>query len=99
MYNKKEMNINQIIKKADDSYINYRHKCEALAKEAQKFIDWDDRVSCEHLPADGLCILATIPDDCSIGGMPECVCPADLFFSSVKSKEAITPQEFKAISI
>lgn len=93
------MNITKLLKNADDSYINYRHKCEALAKEAQKFIDWDDRVSCEHLPADGLCILATIPDDCSIGGMPECVCPADLFFSSVKSKEAITPQEFKAISI
>lgn len=93
------MNITKLLKNTDDSYINYRHKCEALAKEAQKFIDWDDRVSCEHLPADGLCILATIPDDCSIGGMPECVCPADLFFSSVKSKEAITPQEFKAISI
>jgi hypothetical protein len=61
--------------------------------------DLDDRVSCEHLPADGLCILATIPDDSSICGMPECVCPAELFFSSVKSQEAITPQEFKAISI
>ena len=59
------MNITKLLKNADDSYINYRHKCEALAKEAQKFIDWDDRVSCEHLPADGLCILATIPDDCS----------------------------------
>lgn len=51
------MNITKLLKNADDSYINYRHKCEALAKEAQKFIDWDDRVSCEHLPADGLCIL------------------------------------------
>lgn len=93
------MNITKLLKNADDAYINYRHKCEALAKEAQKLIDWDDRVSCEHLPADGLCILATIPDDSSICGMPECVYPAELFFSSVKSKEAITPQEFKAISI
>lgn len=93
------MNINQMLKKADDAYINYRHRCEALAKEAQKYIDWDDRVSCENLPADGLCILATIPTDCNIGGMPECVCPADLFFSFVKSKGVITPQEFKAISI
>ena len=50
------MDINQMIKKADDAYINYRHRCESLAKEAQKYIDWDDKVSCEHLPADGLCI-------------------------------------------
>ena len=93
------MNISKLLKNADDAYINYRHKCEALAKEAQKYIDWDDRVSCEHLPADGLCILATIPNDCNISGMPECVCPADVFFSTVASKKIISPQEFKAISI
>jgi len=96
---KKEMNINQMIKKADDAYINYRHRCESLAKEAQKYIDWDEKVSCEHLPADGLCILATIPDDCNTSGMPECVCPAEVFFSSVKSKKMIAPQDFKVISI
>lgn len=93
------MNISKLLKDADDAYINYRHRCEALAKEAQKYIEWDDRVSCEHLPADGLCILATVPDDCNIGGMPECVCPAEVFFSSVKSKKMISPQEFKAVSI
>lgn len=93
------MNISKLLNNADDAYINYRHRCEALAKEAQKYIDWDNGVSCEHLPADGLCILATIPDDCNTSGMPECVCPADVFFSSVKSKKAITAQEFKAISI
>ena len=32
-----------MIKKADDAYINYRHRCESLAKEAQKYIDWDDK--------------------------------------------------------
>lgn len=57
------MNISKLLNNADDAYINYRHRCEALAKEAQKYIDWDNGVSCEHLPADGLCILATIPDD------------------------------------
>ena len=93
------MNISKLLNNADDAYINYRRRCESLAKEAQKYIDWDDKVSCEYLPADGLCILATIPDDCNTSGMPECVCPADVFFSSVKSKEAITAQEFKAISI
>lgn len=93
------MNISKLLDNAGDAYINYRHRCEALASEAQKYIDWDDRVSCEYLPSDGLCILATVPDDCNIGGMPECVCPASTFFSSVKSKETITPQEFKVISI
>lgn len=53
------MNISKLLNNADDAYINYRHRCEALAKEAQKYIDWDNGVSCEHLPADGLCILAT----------------------------------------
>lgn len=93
------MNINQMIKMADDAYINYRHRCEFLAMEAQKYIDWDDKVSCEYLPADGLCILATIPSDCDTSGMPESVCPTDAFFSSVKAKEKITPYEFKEISI
>lgn len=93
------MNISKLLKDADDAYINYRYRCEVLAKEAQKYINWDDKVSCEHLPADGLCILATVPNDCSMSEMPECVCPANSFFSSVKAKEMITPQEFKAISI
>ena len=94
-------NIFKLLKNADDAYINYRHRCESLAKEAQKYIDWEDKVSCEHLPADGLCVLATIPNDCNAGvfEMTECVCPADVFFSFVKSKEKITSQEFKAICI
>ena len=45
------MNISKLLNNADDAYINYRHRCEALAKEAQKYIDWDNGVSCEHLPA------------------------------------------------
>ena len=31
--------------------------------------------------------------------IPECVCSADVFFSSVKLKKMISPQEFKAISV
>lgn len=94
-----KMNISKLLKAADDAYINYRYRCEDIAKEAQKYIGWDDKVSCEHLPADGLCILATVPDDCNTSEMPECVCPADSFFSSVKEKGKITPYEFKEISI
>lgn len=93
------MNVNQMIKEANNAYINYRSRCESLAKEAQKYIDWDDKVSCEYLPADGLCILATVPNDHNASEMPECVCSIDSFFSSLKGKEKITPHEFKIISI
>lgn len=93
------MNISKLLKAADDAYINYRYRCEDIAKEAQKYIGWDDKVSCEHLPADGLCILATVPDDCNTSGMPECVCSVGSFFSYMKSRKMILPQEFKAISI
>ncbi len=63
------MNISKFMKAADNAYINYRHRCETISREAQKYIDWDDKVSCEYIPADGLCILATVPDDCNIEGM------------------------------
>lgn len=97
--NKKDMNIYKLLKTADDAYTNYRYRCDEIAKEAQKYIDWDDKVSCEYLPADGLCILATVPYDCNTSGLPECVCPVNSFFSSVKEKGKITPYEFKEISI
>lgn len=93
------MNVNQMMKEANNAYINYRSRCESLAKEAQKYVDWDDKVSCEYLPADGLCILATVPNDCNTSGMPECVCPIDSFFSFLKGKKKIAPREFKIISI
>ena len=93
------MNISKLLKAADNAYINYRYRCEDIAKEAQKYIDWDDKVSCEHLPADGLCILATVPDDCNTSGMPECVCSADLFFSSVKEKGKITPVSYTHLTL
>ena len=31
--------------------------CDDIAKEAQKHIDWDDNVSCEYYPSDGICIM------------------------------------------
>lgn len=93
------MKIKDAIRKADRAYINYMCACDNLAIEAQKHIDWDDNVGCQHFPADGLCILATLPDDCGLFGMPECVCSAKSFFESVDAGNIISPQEFKAISI
>lgn len=86
-------------KRAEKAYYLYRERCDDVAKEAQKYIDWDNNVGCEYLPYDGLCILATVSYEYSNGGMLESVCPTSIFFSFVKSREKITPQEFKSICI
>lgn len=88
-----------LLKRAEKAYYLYRKRCGDIAKEAQTYIDWDNNVGCEYLPSDGLCILATVSDKYSNGGMPESVCPASTFFSFVKSRERITEQEFKSICI
>ena len=31
--------------------------CDNVAKEAQKHIDWNNDVSCEYYPGDGICIM------------------------------------------
>ena len=46
-------NIFDKIRKASNKYIEYMIACDDVAKEAQKYIDWDDNVSCEYYPADG----------------------------------------------
>lgn len=93
------MNTHTLRVRAENAYYLYRERCNHVAEEAQKYVDWDNNVGCEYLPSDGLCILATVPDEYSNGGMPESVCPAGIFFSFVKSIGKITPQEFKSICI
>lgn len=44
------------IRKADSKHAEYLSACDKIAREAQKHIDWSDRVSCEYYPADGICI-------------------------------------------
>ena len=38
-------NIFDKIRKASNKYIEYMIACDDVAKEAQKYIDWDDNVS------------------------------------------------------
>lgn len=86
------------IKKACDAYIEYSMACDEVAKEAQKYIDWDDSVSCEYFPSDGLCITATT----FLGGMydmPESVCSATIFFKEAELKGKLSEKDFKAICI
>ena len=82
------MNIKDAIRKEDNDYITYQQASDTLASEAQKSNDWDDNVGCQHFPADGLCIMETLPDNCGVFGMPECVCPIKSFFEFVEAGNA-----------
>lgn len=76
-------NIFDKIRKASIKYTEYILKCDCVAKEAQNHIDWDDRVSCEYYPADGICIM-----------IEEHVCPATIFFDLVEeSKNGMVDRE------
>lgn len=93
------MNSKCLIMRAEKAYFAYREKCGEVAEATQRYINWSDDVSCEYIPSDGLCILATVSDYYANGGMPESVCPTSEFFSFVKDKDKITEQEFKSICI
>ena len=69
-------NIFDKIRKAYNKYIKYMIACDDIAKEAQKHIDWDDNVSCEYYPSDGICIM-----------IDEHVCYANTFFDLVEESE------------
>lgn len=44
------------IRKANRKHMEYLSVCDKIAKEAQEHIDWNDRVSCEYYPGEGICI-------------------------------------------
>lgn len=69
-------NIFDKIRKASNKYIEYMLACDDVAKEAQKHIDWDDNVSCEYYPSDGICIM-----------IEEHVCSVEIFFDLVEESE------------
>lgn len=92
------MNIDKLIDDAIGGYNTYLHYCDLLAVEAQKYIDFDDFVSCEYINGTGLSILATLPetDDYTI---PECVCPVIGFFEYAKGKDKISVEDIKKLSL
>ena len=69
-------NIFDKIRKASNKYIEYMIACDDISKEAQKHIDWDDNISCEYYPSDGICIM-----------IDEHVCYANTFFDLVEESE------------
>jgi len=83
------MDINKLIDKARSSYLSYSNKCDDVAKEAQKHINWDDDIGCEYIPSDGICLTTT----------DNHVCPATLFFKLVEEKGNISQSDLKSIYI
>lgn len=61
------------INRAAKLYAEYMSSCDNVVIEAQKHIDWDNDVSCEYYPSDGICIM-----------IDEHVCHAVTFFELVK---------------
>lgn len=73
-------------------YGDYKRHCNYVAKEAQKYIDWND-VYCEYYPSDGLCL--NLETDRAY------VCPVNRFFSYIENNNltSITEDEFKSLCI
>lgn len=93
-----EMDIDKFINSTIKSYDEYRKNCDIIAKEAQRYIDFDDSVSCEYINGVGLSILVTLPetDDYTI---PECVCPVVGFFEYAKGKDKLSVDDIKKLSL
>lgn len=81
------------VSKATRCYSDYRMYCSRIAKEAQKYIDWNDDVNCEYYPSDGLCL--NLETDRAY------VCPVNSFFSYIKDNNltSITEDEFKLLCV
>ena len=76
-------NVFDKIRRASIKYQGYMLDCYDIAKEAQKYIDWSDDVSCEYYPGDGVCIM-----------IDENVCRAATFFDLVEeSKNGMVDRE------
>lgn len=92
------MNIDKFISSTIKSYVCYLKNCDFIAKEAQRYIDFDDSVSCEYINGTGLSILVTLPEtgDYTI---PECVCPVVGFFEYAKGKDKLSVNDIKKLSL
>lgn len=90
------MNIDKFINSTIKSYDEYRKNCSRIAKEAQRYIDFDDSVSCEYIIGTGLSILVVIPANYTFS---ECVCPVVGFFEYAKGKNKLSVDDIKKLSL
>lgn len=92
------MNIDKFINSTIKSYDEYRKNCDIIAKEAQRYIDFDKVVSCEYINGVGLSILVTLPETGDYD-IPECVCPVVGFFEYAKGKDKLSVDDIKKLSL
>lgn len=83
----------KLIKKAILKYDEYKSICEKIAREAQKYIDWSDDISCEYYPADGICLCIECDND-----FPHVV-SVSTFFEMVKKYKKISKEDYMCCSI
>lgn len=92
------MNIDKLIDDAIGGYNAYLHYCDLLSVEAQKYIDFDDFVSCEYINGTGLSILVTLPETGDYD-LPERVCSVVGFFEYAKGKDKLSVDDIKKLSL
>lgn len=92
------MNIDKLIDDAIGGYNTYLHYCDLLSVEAQKYIDFDDFVSCEYINGTGLSILVTLPETGDYD-LPERVCSVVAFFEYTKGKDKLSVDDIKKLSL
>ena len=89
----KTRDIARFIARANKKHDEFKSLCEALATEAQRYVEWG-QVTCDMFPSDGLCFIA------EPSGV-ESVVPVTIFFSLAKNQDAptITEVQFLNMSI
>ena len=90
------MNVDKLINDAIKGYDEYRKRCKLIEKEAQKYIDFDEGVSCEYVIGTGLSLSIVIPVNHTFR---ECVCPVVGFFEYAKGKGKLSVDDIKKLSL
>ena len=91
---KKRNNLKEKIDLAITAYEEFRLNCDAISREAQKYIDFIDDISCDFYPSDGICICVDTPEY----HIP-LVITASTFFETVQKKGKLTYEDLKLIAI
>ena len=87
--NKKDLK--ELIINTEKMYNIAQCNAQKIAKEAQKYIDWCDYVTCDNLSGDGLMIQCDTDDTY--------VVPVDTFFLYALKNKKVTEEDFIAMGI
>ena len=85
--------IEKLIDECTSLYIKADGKAQLIATEAQKYIDWDDNITCEYINGDGL-VLCHEGDEF----IPSVV-PVSNFFDLALKNGKVSEEEFALMNI